>query len=337
MGKGDRSRRSKKKRMKASSSIIKPGTPEYQTALEKVYGKPGVPNLPQPVLDMLGRKIVTDVPIKPPENPVEHTPPVDEKDKRRVTLLRDTRTTVEHPRNLWLGVYLAGPRHDIYGMPELFARADCYAAKKPEEADVVVFAGGSDVNPQLYGEDPHPQTEFDEKRDAADVALYNTCFEQGIPMLGICRGAQFLHVMNGGKLYQHVDNHGRAHFMVDAVTKISIETVSSVHHQMVIPNPEGGMEVLAFTGKSTKRYFNAEVMEEGRQKDIEAFFYRDTCCLGVQGHPEYQGYPRFTAWFLKLIEEYISFNPDLAYPRLANGDRGPWMRLRPEILKERTA
>lgn len=64
--------------------------------------------------------------------------------------------------------------------------------------------------------------------------------------------------------------------------------------------------------------------------------YRDTCSIGVQGHPEYQGFPMFTSWFLKLIEECITMNPDLEYPVIGPDDqRGNAKRLKSEILMER--
>ena len=129
-------------------------------------------------------------------------------------------------------------------------------------------------------------------------------------MLGICRGAQFLHVMNGGVLFQDVNNHYGAHSMYDCIDNRTIPYVSSVHHQMVKENKD--MTVLAYTpGKSTTRFSSPSESETGAQKDIEAFFYRDTCCLGIQGHPEYSGYYAFMSWALKQIGNVINENPDI--------------------------
>jgi gamma-glutamyl-gamma-aminobutyrate hydrolase PuuD len=352
MGKGD-SRRQKHKSSgpqpqpiatvdnEGAPVICLPGTPEYQTAFEKIYGAQPE-GLPQPVLDMLGRKISPpnilenrDVRIpmamKSKDTQPEPKPEGGQQEakvERRVSVLRDTH--LSYPE-LWLGVYLVGPPIDCYGFPELFARADCYGVKKMDSADIVVFTGGADINPAIYGEKPHNSVAWDEKRDAEEIAIYEECLKKGIPMVGICRGAQLLHALNKGKLYQHVDGHHGDHFLWDMVKKIHLPKVSSVHHQMVIENEK--MEVIATTsGKSTDRWLSPTSSETGGMaREVEAFYYPETCCLGVQGHPEYKGYAAFSQWFLRLLEDVITLNVDLEYK---GGDKGP-RRLRPEIIAQR--
>ena len=161
--------------------------------------------------------------------------------KNSVTIVRDTLT--ERPE-LWLDVCIIGDRYEQNAFAEMLVPARCSKKELPEDADVVIFTGGIDVNPALYGEDAHPSVTFDTRRDEADMVVYQQCIEQGIPMFGVCRGAQFLHVMNGGKLNQDVDNHNGDHGMWDPKDRRFIDKISSVHHQMVIPNPDGGMIVL---------------------------------------------------------------------------------------------
>src|SRR3546814_5523779 len=105
-------------------------------------------------------------------------------------------------------------------------------ADTPEEADLVVFVGGADVDPALYGAERHQTTFPDTDQDQRDMELFKTCYENGIPMLGVCRGAQFLNVMHGGKLYQDVDNHVGDHPIYDTQNKRVIHNVSSIHHKM---------------------------------------------------------------------------------------------------------
>lgn len=232
---------------------------------------------------------------------------LEEETKRRVTLMQDT-----HLRNpdLFMETWLTGPSEDRRGFAAMFARSRCMAAKSIEDADLVVFTGGSDVNPELYGEHQHETTSYSNTRDNEDMETYLKCFELGIPMLGICRGAQFLHVMNGGKLYQHVDNHNGTHSMWDVHNKTRIERVSSVHHQSVMPTAANGFQLLATANESRNRWRNPYVNDIGTKIDVEAFFYRDTLCLGIQGHPEYSGYSRFTQWTLELLNEMFIINPD---------------------------
>jgi hypothetical protein len=71
------------------------------------------------------------------------------------------------------------------------------------------------------------------------------------------------------------------------------------------------MKVLGFVWKSERREKDQYTTETGRAKDIEAFFYPDTCCLGFQGHPEYAGYYAYTQWCLAMIEKYVISNPDV--------------------------
>jgi putative glutamine amidotransferase len=71
--------------------------------------------------------------------------------------------------------------------------------------DGIVFTGGSDLDPELYGEQPHPETfGVHRLRDDAELALLQGALERDMPVLGICRGIQVLNVGLGGDLHQHV-------------------------------------------------------------------------------------------------------------------------------------
>lgn len=214
---------------------------------------------------------------------------------------------------LWLQIFLVGPPADIYGLPQLFARAKCNKADSIEEADIVVFGGGPDVDPQLYGETPAPECgRIDVDRDQSDMEAYAKCLKLGIPMVGICRGAQFLHVMNGGKLFQDIDNHHGSHDIYDVSLKQWVKA-SSVHHQAVIPQGGGGFNLLAFASVSENRVVNDQKRLHGKYTDVEAFFYRNTACLGVQGHPEYAGFAEYSHWFMGKVDQCINTNPDLSF------------------------
>lgn len=238
-------------------------------------------------------------------------------------------STIEWP-DLWAEIYLAGENEVENSLfRNMFAHCGrCRMAETPEKADIVVFGGGVDVDPHLYGETAHSTVFPDSRRDKADIDLYQKCYDLGIPMLGICRGAQFGHVMNGGKLYQHVDNHSGEHGMWLTEENRVLPRISSTHHQMVRPNK--GMRILGVTpGRSTKRYTSPTVCENGtKNEDIEAFFYRDTCFLGIQGHPEYKGYFEFRKWAMDTVNAFLVENTDLV---LVNQNR----RLKDEIIQKR--
>jgi putative glutamine amidotransferase len=81
--------------------------------------------------------------------------------------------------------------------------------------DALVLAVGRDVEPRLYGAEPHPSmTPHSPARDEAELLLARAALELGIPVLGICRGMQVLNVARGGTLYRdrsEYPEHAREH------------------------------------------------------------------------------------------------------------------------------
>ena len=70
---------------------------------------------------------------------------------------------------------------------------------------LVVTGGAGDLDPALYGEEPHPETgPVHEERDAYELALVRGALERRMPILGICRGMQILNVVYGGSIEQHL-------------------------------------------------------------------------------------------------------------------------------------
>ena len=71
--------------------------------------------------------------------------------------------------------------------------------------DGLVFTGGSDLDPELYGADAHPETNgIIRERDDFELSLMRAALDRDVPMLAICRGSQVLNVALGGDLEQHV-------------------------------------------------------------------------------------------------------------------------------------
>lgn len=72
-----------------------------------------------------------------------------------------------------------------------------------ERLDGVLFAGGNDLNPRLYGEKQNPLTvHVSDARDTVEATLMQWTLTDDKPLLAICRGAQLLNVISGGSLYQ---------------------------------------------------------------------------------------------------------------------------------------
>ena len=178
------------------------------------------------------------------------------------------------------------------------------------EADLVQFTGGSDVTPSLYGEEPHPYAHNDHVRDEIERNLYSLCIRLMKPMAGICRGGQFLNVMGGGSMWQHVNNHaiGGTH-LVTNLDSNKLIPVTSTHHQMMIPGKCG--QVLGKASESTL----LESMEGGRRnmveqtlgEDIEVVWYPGDQSLCFQPHPEYLDKDSLCQrWYFDLIERYLN-------------------------------
>lgn len=72
--------------------------------------------------------------------------------------------------------------------------------------DALILTGGAgDIDPDLYGQDPHPETgPVQQERDAYELAIVRSAISRRMPVLGICRGMHVLNVAYGGGLEQHL-------------------------------------------------------------------------------------------------------------------------------------
>jgi putative glutamine amidotransferase len=140
-----------------------------------------------------------------------------------------------------------------------------------EGLDGLLLAGGTDVDPAIYGAAKHPETQKpDVERDRVEAALIREALERDIPMLAICRGQQMLNVVRGGTLNQHIEGHrcpgeDDAHAVtieygskLGAIIGVGEYTVNSRHHQcvervgdgLVVTATAGGIvEALEMPGK----------------------------------------------------------------------------------------
>jgi putative glutamine amidotransferase len=69
----------------------------------------------------------------------------------------------------------------------------------------VLLTGGPDLGPAFYGAEAHPELgPTDPVVDEFELGLCRHADERGLPILGICRGAQLLNVARHGTLHQHI-------------------------------------------------------------------------------------------------------------------------------------
>lgn len=188
-------------------------------------------------------------------------------------------------------VYIVGVDNLVHKM---FNQMDGFSlVDNIEDSDIVVFTGGEDVTPGLYGAQTHPETGFNPMRDLEEMTKYAAA--KGKFKVGICRGSQFLCVMNGGSLYQDVDNHAlySTHdcFYTDEDGLAKSYKVTSTHHQMQNPfTSSSTYEVWGEAYEATYRDLDKQVcarLEAGDHPDVEIVYWPESRSLGFQPHPEY--------------------------------------------------
>jgi len=162
-----------------------------------------------------------------------------------------------------------------------------------DRLDGLLLVGGADVSASAYGAEPHPLSDPPVPlRDAVETALVRAAAARGLPVLGICRGAQIINVAGGGTLRQHLpddlghEEHRRAVGRFDgnehdvrveegsrafAAAGEPVHRVASHHHQ-AIDRPGAGLRV---TARAVGDDMPEAVESEG-----------PNWLLGVQWHPE---------------------------------------------------
>lgn len=147
--------------------------------------------------------------------------------------------------------------------------------------DLVVLPGGADINPERYGQAPHPFTQkADIFLDHADKTILPWAIEKRIPVFGICRGLQAINVHFGGTLIQENGfYHPRSAYFEEIAHPVKLFTpgtqefikyeVNSLHHQSV-----------------DKLGQNLEVIATAKDGTIEGILSKTDLVAAVQWHPE---------------------------------------------------
>lgn len=179
---------------------------------------------------------------------------------------------------------------------------------KEANPELVIFTGGEDVTPEFYGQNTGKFTSFNKKRD--DLEHKSFIRFKDVPKLGICRGSQFLTVMNNGKLVQHVSGHSGNHAM--QTNNDEVFMVTSTHHQMMYPFDlkSEEYELLGWSQYfKSDTYLDGSNIEMVKPRDFlepEIVYYKNTNSLAIQGHPEYDYAEKvFKDHTIKLIKEKL--------------------------------
>ncbi len=173
--------------------------------------------------------------------------------------------------------------------------------------DGLVFSGGSDLDPELYGDDAHPETNgVVRERDEFELGLMQAALARDVPMLAICRGSQVLNVALGGGIEQHVpdrvgsDAHKEtpgvfAEHDVEVVPGTRLGSLLGARHDVKSHHHQG-------FGKLGAGLREAARAPDGTVEALEDPSRRFT--LGVLWHPEAGD---DLALFEALVEEAIAY------------------------------
>jgi|AntRauTorcE11898_2_1112593.scaffolds.fasta_scaffold00321_31 GMP synthase-like glutamine amidotransferase len=172
---------------------------------------------------------------------------------------------------------------------------------EPEEADIIMFSGGADVNPAMYNQNRHKTTGVSFARDAKDTELFESF--PHTPKVGICRGSQFLTVMAGGSLVQDCDNHAMAGTHEIQFTDGEVMNITSTHHQMMYPFLVSH-SILARAARSTY-HKNGEDENMKMPFDPEIVYYPEINSFCIQGHPEMMREGKLHKKLKFMIKQYL--------------------------------
>lgn len=156
------------------------------------------------------------------------------------------------------------------------------------DADFFVLTGGEDISPWLYGKNAHPTTSNNPLRDNYELDYFHKARDLNKPIIGICRGSQFLCAMAGGILVQNQPNPSFYHKIKLFDKKEELE-ISSTHHQAAYPfgMPKENYKIIGWTEGLLDYHQGEDFTDElNPPQECEIVYYPKIKSLGIQGHPE---------------------------------------------------
>ena len=159
--------------------------------------------------------------------------------------------------------------------------------------DGLLLAGGADIDPSHYGQQPEPGLEATvPERDAFEIALTAEALESGLPVLGICRGLQIINVARGGTLRQDISDDAGKTFH-----RAVLGSFEGADHPVELADGTLAARAVGATQSLTKSHHHQSVDLVGKGLTISGHSPEDGSCealelvgadfaLGVQWHAE---------------------------------------------------
>jgi gamma-glutamyl-gamma-aminobutyrate hydrolase PuuD len=159
--------------------------------------------------------------------------------------------------------------------------------------DGLLLPGGADLDPALYGEEPHPAVAVEGARDDLELAAWSAARERGVPIFGICRGFQAINVFSGGKLMQHLEGHDSPTSAPEA-HPLDLDPGSRLASILGEPDPLVSTQVNSYHHQAVRRADLAPGLvasamaphDDGELVEALEAGDPDDWLVGVQFHPE---------------------------------------------------
>lgn len=185
--------------------------------------------------------------------------------------------------------------------------------------DGLYLTGGGDVDPDLFGGDPEGTMLINPARDELELALIEGALDRGMPVLGICRGAQIINVALGGSLrvIRLDDELGGTHFVsLDSFSAHTVSIAPGTLLHAILGQDE--RKVNSFHGNAVDA-LGTGLRVSARAPDgvIEAVEAEDgRFVLGIQWHPDLRVVddPDALAVFEAFVEQAAAYRAEKTVP-----------------------
>jgi putative glutamine amidotransferase len=168
-------------------------------------------------------------------------------------------------REMALGLkYLRGVEQ-AGGLPVVIPPLD-EAAIEPllDRLDGILLSGGPDIDPELYGAEPHPELgPIEPELDRFELAVARRADAREIPILAICRGTQAVNVVRGGGLHQHLP-----------------ELSQQIAHRQRTPGDRTSHAIEVEPGTKLAEALGADALEVANRLDVNSFHHQAIDRLG---------------------------------------------------------
>ncbi len=177
-----------------------------------------------------------------------------------------------------------------------------------EESELVMFTGGEDLSPSLYGEPTNPTICDNPQRDIREKKEFDKAVKLKIPIVAICRGSQGCGLWSGARIVQ---NQGNPHYMHPVILYDGrVIQATSSHHNAQFPfeMDPADYKLIAWTKDLCGYHEDGNRKEMNPPVECEIVYYPKTNVFSAQMHPEWiTDHPDIEV-YKELLDKFLSGN-----------------------------